>query len=731
MTNETASTQSGRRAAASWVAGTGAFLLLAAAGLFVAVNWDRIPPNAKLGVVVGLTITCISAGLKLRPTLPATGNVLLHLGALLIPVDVAAVGLHRQLDWEQLVLAEGAVCSGAFLALAEMCRTKLMTWLSWAAVGVAAVGVHLTSDVPAGVVLAGAALCAIAVRRNDAAVWWSLGAGAVPLFAEGPWPLVVVTGLVAAVVLGTEAERRRDLSLGFSAIAAFGIGAVSGWAESGLPQDANIVGVAAAFLGFEVVAMAVQADPFWGKPVRWLTGVAEGITATVALPFAGLALLLGIGSFTAESSVYATALLLVGLGWLTADARRGDPLGAFTLFAAPMFAAAAVFTDNESILVAASLASAALLAAAARRHWDGSLAPVHTVMATGLVITGTMSGLDVLHEGGVIVLMLTALWGMANVVDQRAGAFPRMACIIPLAGAAWTLPHEGAIAVGLLAAVLFAVDALRLDVPELGIASALAMQVVVGSLAASAGLGEPDVGLALAVGGLVWAGFSAVAEGRWRIPFFAGAVLGVVGGLAFAWQDPRAFSDVVVVAGALFVALGVAHRNDIVGHGGGILMIVGIFGHLAAVDVTVAEAYALPVAAHLLIAGWRARAGDYSVSSWWAYAPAVAVMGLVSLSERMGGGESWHALAAGAAGLLGVAIGGWYRQAGPLFTGTALLVAVAVHESLGTLAGTPTWAWLAAGGTTLLSVGIALERSDQSPVEVGRRLVDVMHERFD
>lgn len=729
MTNDTA--QSGRRAAASWVAGTGAFLLLAAAGLFVAVNWDRIPPNAKLGVVVGLTITCIGSGLKLRSTLPATGNVLLHLGALLIPVDVAAVGLHRQLEWEQLVLAEGAVCSGAFLALAEMCRTKLMTWLSWAAVGVAAVGVHLTSDLPAGVVLAAAAMCAVALRRNDAAVWWSLGAGAVPLFADGPWPLVVGAGLVAAVVLGTEAERRRDLSLGFAAIAAFGIGAVSGWAESSLPQDADIVGLAGAFLGLQLLAMAVQADPFWGKPARWITGVAEGVTATIAVPGAVLTVLLGLGGFTGESSVYVSSLLLVGLGWMVAGARRGDALGPFTLLAAPVFAAAAVFTDIESIVVAGSLAAAALLAAAARLHWDDAIAPVHTVLATGLVLTGSISGLDVLHEGGVVVLMLTMLWGIANLVDQRAGAFPRLACIVPLAGAVWTLPHEGAIAVGLLAAMLFAVDAVRLDVPEFGIGSALAMQVVVGSLAASAGLALPDVGLAMAVSGLVWAGFSAVAEERWRTPFFAAAGLGVGIGLAFAWQDPRALSDVVVVAGALLVAIGLVHRNDIVGHLGGMAMIIGICSHLGAVDVTVAEAYAAPVAAHLLIAGLRSRAGDYHVSSWWAYAPPVAVMGLVSLSERMGGGESWHALAAGAAGLLGVAIGGWYRQAGPLFTGTALLVAVAVHESLGTLAGTPTWAWLAAGGTTLLSVGIALERSDQSPVEVGRRLVDVMHERFD
>jgi len=34
------------------------------------------------------------------------------------------------------------------------------------------------------------------------------------------------------------------------------------------------------------------------------------------------------------------------------------------------------------------------------------------------------------------------------------------------------------------------------------------------------------------------------------------------------------------------------------------------------------------------------------------------------------------------------------------------------------------------GGTTLLAAGIALERSATTPVEAGRRLVDVVDERF-
>ena len=58
-------------------------------------------------------------------------------------------------------------------------------------------------------------------------------------------------------------------------------------------------------------------------------------------------------------------------------------------------------------------------------------------------------------------------------------------------------------------------------------------------------------------------------------------------------------------------------------------------------------------------------------------------------------------------------------------------MAVTVHESLGTLATVPTWGWLAAGGSLLLALGVTLERrGGDGPVEAGRRLVDVVAERF-
>src|SRR5437868_12778166 len=86
---------SANRTGATWVAGTGAFLLLAATALFVAVRWDDLPDAAKLGVVGALTGGFLLGGRALARALSAPGDVLLHLGALLIPVDVAALSVRQ------------------------------------------------------------------------------------------------------------------------------------------------------------------------------------------------------------------------------------------------------------------------------------------------------------------------------------------------------------------------------------------------------------------------------------------------------------------------------------------------------------------------------------------------------------------------------------------------------------------------------------------------------------
>lgn len=84
----------------------------------------------------------------------------------------------------------------------------------------------------------------------------------------------------------------------------------------------------------------------------------------------------------------------------------------------------------------------------------------------------------------------------------------------------------------------------------------------------------------------------------------------------------------------------------------------------------------------------------------------------------------------GVVGVAAVAAGGRWRLGAPLLVGTGLLVALVGHESLAVTAGVPTWGWLALGGSTLLGIGITLERAERGPLETGRRLVDVVQQRY-
>jgi hypothetical protein len=182
------------------------------------------------------------------------------------------------------------------------------------------------------------------------------------------------------------------------------------------------------------------------------------------------------------------------------------------------------------------------------------------------------------------------------------------------------------------------------------------------------------------------------------------------------------------------LAAGVLYRQRWVGHAGGALVVLATALHLSLDEVTVVEAYLAPVALQLAVLGWQIRrdaAAGEAPSSWVAYGPSMGLVIVPALVERLDGGSAWHALAAGAVALAGVALGGWQRLAAPLFLGTGTLVSITVLESLHTLAGVPTWGWLAAGGTLLLATGVALERTATSPVEAGRRLVDEVSSKFD
>ena len=799
-TTTTSRPDTGRRTGALWVAATGGFLLFAAAAVFIAVRWDELPDGAKLAVVGALTGGFLAAGRSLRRTVPATGDVLFHLGAFLIPVDLAAINLRLGAGWRALLLSEGALVTVGLGGLGRAVDSVVLRAAGIVGGVALAGGIAATTDAPGPLVLAVLAAVALAGGERTAGRAWAVVAGLSPVlsaaagavtrgagvladlgFAGDQRLVSFASGTVAAVLLAREAHRDRSYPLAGLAVAAFATGLADGWFATDPSESGNLVGVAALFLLVQLTAAAVRHDPFWSRPATFVTSAFEGAGGLATMWMLGLVAIAPLADLDFWGSGHdllppyaegGAAAALVAAGWIVATLRR--PVSSLqcapTACAAAIFAVAAVeVTTGDPVPTALALvgAAAALGAAAERLRlrpmlvslavalaawapltaWEHpAVAPVvgvaaaavltaiasrrdNRVVALASVATGWV-GLALAHpvltwEGAAAAGVVTA-WLTASALPGRSGRVVSWTVGLPVVLATgWT--------VAALATVAYVVEAIRRDDPRLGNAAAIAVQFLVVHVAQGAGLDAGQPGVALCVAAVVWGGLAAlVEEERWQQPFLvaagAGAVLGIIG----ASIDPRSMASATIVTGGLLVAAGLASRVAVVAHLGGLVTTAGIAGHLLQSDVVASEAYVAPVALQLVVAGWAARrrhADD--VSSWVAYAPAIALLGGSALAERISGGAGWHALVAGGVGVLAVAAGGWQRLAAPLFLGTALVVATTGHESLGAVAGVPTWGWLALGGTLLLGAGVAMERSDTSPVEAGRRVVDLVSERFD
>ena len=871
----------GRGAGATWVAATGAFLLLAAAAVFVAFRWDQLPEGAKVALVGGLTGAFLAGGRALRRSLPATGDALFHLGALLIPIDVAALSLRLDLGWQQLLLVEGLVGVVTLGALAVASRSVVLKGAAATAAVVLAGGVAAVTPLPAPLILAAAAVAASQLGRRRSTIAWAAVAGLAPVLGaagvvagrllddvgggfldilgrSGPEVLeelglagrsaalvAVASGAIAAAVLGREASRRRDLALVALAGACLTSGAATTWVNAAPSREMTFLAGAGLFVIVQAGALLGRRDAFWRRPGDAVGLAAEVVAAVVATPVAFAQLLLAPlveeGGLFSDGTGWrpeppaAVAWALLACGWLLASwrrlglsgpaerealglsgaaereapgtsgpaereapgpsgpAERLAPLAAlrgavaddrFVVFLAAAAGASLVVASASTIVIAAGMVVlaagfaasrgiGATVVGAAAAVWAPLLVgPSHPLasLPVGLAAAGVLGAAALawrqrgdgwvtaeLAAGGsilafcscaiassVIVLPLAmgaavaAAWALAMLVERAsplAGHVVRGTMLVGLVGAL-TGTAADALPVAAMVTLLFALDSVRHDEPLVALGTSLAVQVVVSASALAAG-GEPaTVGVVLCAAAAIWGGLSALYPERWRLPFVAAAGVAMVVGPLMAAGDAARFAESLLLTGALAVGAGMVLRSRVVGHVGGAVAVLGLGLHLAVDGVTALDAFAAPVAVQLIVAGWQMRrqpsgaAAADRLSSWVAYGPAIALLGGAALAERLSGGGAWHGLTAGAVGAAAVVAGGWRRLAGPLFLGTGLVATVTIVESLATLAGVPTWAWLAAGGVTLLTTGIVLERSATSPLEAGRRLVDVVDERF-
>jgi hypothetical protein len=817
----------GKGAGATWVAATGAFLLVAAAAVFVAVRWETLPEAAKLAVVGALTGGFLVGGRSLRRTLPATGDVLFHLGAFLLPIDVAGLCVRADVGWRNLLLAEGLVGVGALGTLGVATGSVVLGAAGAIAVGVLAVGIAATTALPAPLVLAAAAVAAHLVRRRRAAIAWASVAGLAPVLATGVGNglaglsgrdlgagtlielglaggaasmLALVSGVVCAAVLVREAHERKDLALVAAAATCLVCGASTAWAAADPSTDVALLTAPAVFVALELAAVLAVRDPFWRRPGRWVATAAEVIAAGAALltlAFVALAPIVdeGLDLFGDNppwqpDPVAAAAFGLLAVAWLLGGWRRQSPkptvaaavraavaddrtvvfaslaamaavvvgtastpavalalvalafglsmtrgiLATVTAVSAAAWAPVVVAPTHGALVLPVGIVAAAALTAAARRHTRREVVVALTAIAVSVVVATSLFGRQQLGTTAALLVAVIAAWTIAVVVERASAvaAHVARASWIAIVITTSTSTPADALPVLVAATTLLLLDALRTDDPRVACGAAVTGPAAVYAAAAVAGVTVAETGVVLAGAAAVLCGFAALTPARWRLPLLSAAATSAAGGLVLSSSDTPRFAEAVVLIGAILVTVGVTLRHAVLAHVGGVVATIGIAIHLTAQGVTATEPFLVPVVLQLLVLGTQLRRRHDDVpSSWISYAPPIALLGGAALAERIDGGPPWHALVAGAVGVAAVAAGGWKRLAAPLFLGTALVGAVTVLETLHTLAGVPTWAWLATGGTTLLLVGVALERSATSPSEAGRRLVDVVAERFE
>jgi hypothetical protein len=796
------------RTGAVWVTGTGAFLLLAAAAVFTAVRWAEIPAVAKLGALALATGACLVSGRSLGAKLPATAGALFHLGAFLVPLDVAALGVRRGLTWDEMLLVQGVVATLVFAWAASVERSVVLRWSAIAATVALAGGIGATTPVPPTLLLVGLAAAAVVARREHEALGWAGIAALAPVISLGVADGIgsgtmerlglatadrPVAALLAAVgagaVIAAVARRRQQPDVALVGFAVAAASALAAWFGADLEPSHGAVALGATFFVVQLASFTFRDDAFWRIPTTAVATIGE-VLGRIGLALLGILAVAAIGLDSPDRPL-ALAAALLATGWAIADRRPevAGVHGAFTVAMASSVAAVALASANGVITALALAAVAASTVLLDRRGTAvvGVIAALSApVLAWGeplvLGAVGIVGGL-VVGEQAVRrsrdsapsasslrsredaawaltlfapVAPLVALWGIADATDHLlvtlvAGAiactglaawldrgtsstgFP-MGTLARVAGAAMlvgsaTLEPDAIAIVAAVVTVCSMGDALRLRHAPTALGASIGAPVAVGAFLHSIGLATTSTGIGLAVTALVLTGLGSLLGRTWALPTAVAAGVALAAAFTMASSDPTTFAHVTALSAAVIALAGCTlQRVEVLGLAG-VVACAGTWLELGAAHVTAVEPYLLPVVAVLLAVGERSRRSG-STSSWIAHGPAIFLLGGSALNERMAGGAGWHAVVAGAVGVAAVAIGGSRRLGGPLVIGTGLLVAVVGYESLAITAGLPTWTWLGLGGLTLLGAGVVMERHEVGPLETGRRLVDVVNDRF-
>lgn len=389
-----------RVTAATWVAATGALLLLVAAGTFLAVSWEVLGLTARVAVIGAVTGASIVGGHLLRRVVPAVGAVVFHLGALLLPVDALGLALQLELDLAVTWTLTGATALLALPPLAVAGRSRVLAAAAVVGVPVLATGLGLGNVVDPSITVAVAALLLVGTLRVPGTrvvrVWRSgpiglaIAAVLLPLvaatldlaiargqivaqvraagWAPTAWTTPTVAGVVAVTAVAVCAQHGRSGRLAVLAPVLGAVSAVVAVLPAGTPRLAVLLAVPVVALLLEIVALAGRQDRVWARPLRLAAGGIELLGAYVSVQVIAVVVAPGALVGARADRELGAAFAVAVIAWLVAALRREPRVRPFDLVV-PAVAASGVLYAAAALAVAlpgsrSPLAAVLLLAAA-------------------------------------------------------------------------------------------------------------------------------------------------------------------------------------------------------------------------------------------------------------------------------------------------------------------------------------------------------------------------------
>ncbi|MET9999906.1 hypothetical protein ABZ069_23535 [Streptomyces microflavus] len=748
----------------------GGLLLTVAAVAFTLVSWGSMGIGGRSAVLALVTLAALAApAVLLRRKLAATAEALAALALVLTLLDVYAI--HAVAAPEADGLTFTAVASAVLAAL-------------WAAYGLALGKLHLPLPAAVFFVQWPLLLGAWAAGAPAIVVGWALLVtavvdGAIALWGKGLGVRVTAgIGLAvmgsAALLVGLGESLTADGPLGAllpgALLLTAAVAALAGaWrAPDGYAQVGGAVaGLAAVAAVGGVLRAAVPGT--WQVPVYLLCGLALLSVVRVRLPrSAGRGVLLAAGAVPAGALVWAlppVAAVLLGPVQLVAEVWAGAPDGFRGALGASMPWSETAAAPVVLAVVAGGLGAAfrwwpALVRAAAPLITPG--AKVRGVSGAGALGLGwgtlllAAATLDVPYPVAVALetvlvagLLAVAVLGAdrgAGGAGSAEGAGPGGGIGSAVRVSALVGAFGGAVSVGLLSlaseaatyavfgalAVLFTGAALRtravVEQAALAMAAVVWGTVLTGCAARSLGLAPHEAAPLLLVVPAVTVGLGARLR---RHPVALPVELtGALGGLlAVGLAVGRAPFLALVLALCGVLAAGAAvrpERRPVAGYLAAVFFVAATWVRLAASEVSVPEAYTLPVTVPALVVGVLRRRKDPGASSWTAYGPGLAATLLPSLAVAWTDPDWLRPLLLGVAALVITLLGAKYRLQALLLLGGAVLALDTLHELapyVVQVAGAlPRWLPPALAGLLLLAVGATYEQR----LREARRLKDAL-----